>query len=188
MSALPNGIAYRHGKLYVADSALGVIWRLSAQAPGPAIVWADDPLLERADPVFPGPNGVQFFDDELYVANSSTAEIIAISLDRDGTAGDARVHAVGAACDDFAFDVDGALYCGTDPFNTLVRFGPDGSMDVLLTAEDGLDGPSAALFGRHGDDRRELYVTNGSFPFFPTSAGRPSLMKVHLGTRGAPRF
>ena len=35
------GIAYRDRRLYVADSALGVIWTLSAKHPGVAEVWAD---------------------------------------------------------------------------------------------------------------------------------------------------
>lgn len=188
MSSLPNGIAYRDRRLYVADSALGVIWTLSAKHPGVAEVWADDPLLAPVDPQFPGPNGVQFFEDELYVSNTGSAQILAFGMEHDGSAGDVRVHAEGAMCDDFAFDVEGALYCGTDPLNTLVRFAPDGTMDVLLTAEDGLDGATAAIFGRRGGDRRDLYITNASFPFFPTSAGTPSLLKVDLGVRGYPRF
>lgn len=188
ISSLPNGITYRGGKLYVADSSLGVIWRLSASTPGVAEAWLEDPLLAPCDPSMPGANGVQFYGDELYVSNSSLAEVFAIELSPNGYPSAIRSHAVGAFCDDFAFDVEGALYCGTDPFNTLVRFTQDGVMDVLLSADDGLDGTTAAIFGRSATDRRELYITNASFPFFPTSAGRPTLMKTHIGVRGAPRF
>jgi hypothetical protein len=87
-------------------------------------------------------------------------------------------------CDDFAFDVRGSLYCGTDPFNTLLRIAPDGSVQTLLTAVDGLDGPTAAAFGHQGD-RFRLYVTNAAFPFFPEPPPRrPSLMRVSLDVPG----
>jgi len=186
MSALPNGVAFRHGALYIADSALGLVWRASAAQPGPAEIWSDDPLLARPDTALPGPNGAQFFQGELYVSNVDTQQILAIPLLPDGTAGSARVHAANVACDDFAFDVHGSMYCGTGALGTLLRIGLDGSVDALLTAADGLDGPTSAIFGRIGEDRRSLYVTNGAFPFFST-AHRPSLMRVKLGVEGLAR-
>jgi sugar lactone lactonase YvrE len=185
-AGLPNGLAYRGGALYVADSSLGRVWRVSATAPGPAEIWSSDPLLARSDAASPGPNGAQFFHDELYVSNSDTQEILAIPIAPDGSAGAARLHASGVWCDDFAFDAHGALYCGTDPFGDLVRVAPDGSSAVLLTTADGLDGPTSAMFGRLGDDRRNLYVTNAAFPFFSTTH-RPSLLRVELDVAGVAR-
>ncbi len=186
-SALPDGIAYRDGLLYVADAEQGLIWRTRADGTEAAQIWADDPLLKPGlNHIYPGPNGVQFFNDELYVANSNQFEILAIPLRRHGAAGTVRVHATGIACDDFAFDVLGNMYCTTDPFNTLVRIAPDGTSEVLLTAADGLDGPTASVFGRGKNDRLDLYVTNGSFPFFSTTH-QPSLMVVDVGIAGAPR-
>lgn len=187
MSGLPNGVALRQNWLYVADSSLGVVWRVSASAPSTAEVWSDDPLLVPPNTIFPGPNGAQFFHDELYVSNPDTQQIIAIPMLPDGSAGAARVHASGLFCDDFSFDVHGRLYCGTDPFGTLVRIDCDGSIDVLLTPADGLDGPTSAIFGRMGNDRRSLYVTNAAFPFFST-AHRPSLMRVDIGVAGMSRL
>jgi sugar lactone lactonase YvrE len=185
-SALPNGVAYRAGDVYVADSELGVIWRAPADGSGPAEVWADDPLLEPSPGhVFPGPNGLQFFHDEIYVANSDQFTILAIPV-TGGEAGPARVHAAGIGCDDFAFDVHGSLYCTTDPFNTVVRVDPDGSLEVLLTAADGLDGPSATAFGRTAGDNQDLYITNAAFPFFSTTH-TPKLLKLSLDVPGMPR-
>jgi sugar lactone lactonase YvrE len=43
--ARPNGIAYHDGWLYVADSALGLVWRLHSDGEHPAEVWTEDPLL-----------------------------------------------------------------------------------------------------------------------------------------------
>ncbi|HWS55417.1 MAG TPA: hypothetical protein VN228_14870, partial [Pyrinomonadaceae bacterium] len=75
----------------------------------------------------------------------------------------------------------------TNPFNTVVRVTPGGAVEVLLTAADGLDGPTAAAFGVRGDNQN-LYVTNAAFPFFPgPDPRRPGIMRVHVGTPGKPR-
>jgi hypothetical protein len=83
--------------------------------------------------------------------------------------------------------VHGNLYGTTDPFNTVVRISPDGILEVVLEAADGLDGPTAAAFGV-GNDNKNLYITNAAFPFFPgPDPRRPSLMRLHVGTPGQPR-
>jgi sugar lactone lactonase YvrE len=181
--ALPDGVVYRKGQVYVTDAELGLIWRAPADGSGPAAVWADDPLLKPSvGHVFPGPNGLQVFHDEMYVSNSDQATVLAIAIQPDGSAGAVRVHSTGTPCDDFAFDEHGNLYCGTDPFGTLLKIAPDGSSQVVLTTADGLDGPTSAAFGR-GQDENALYVANGAFPFFSVTH-RPSLLKVHLGSHG----
>lgn len=182
-SAVPNGIAKRGSTVYVADSApKGKIWAVPLDGEGP-YVWAEHPLLD-SDPAvpFPGPNGVQVFRRELYVSNSNTAQIVAFPFPEGG---EPRVVA-DAGCDDFAFDVQRNLYCGTDPFNTVLKVSPDGSVETILDAHDGLDGPTAVLFGRFGADRFNLYVANAAFPFFSTNP-MPSLMRLKLGTRGGRR-
>ncbi len=80
----------------------------------------------------------------------------------------------------------GALYCGTDPFNRLVKVNADGTSEVLLTVDDGLDGPTSVAFGVRGEDRQNLYIANAAFPFFTTTF-RPSLMRYRVGVTGAPR-
>lgn len=183
-NAIPNGIALRHDVLYVADSELGVVWRVPTEG-GAATIWVDDPLLKPAIPGLPGANGLQIFHNEVYVANSSQALIVAIGINRGGAAGAIRIHATGVPCDDFAFDVYGDLYATTDPFNTVLRVAPDGSVTTLLTAADGLDGPTSVAFGRKRADKFNLYICNAAFPFF-SATHRPSLMKLHLDVPGAP--
>jgi sugar lactone lactonase YvrE len=186
LESLPNGIALDRGFLYVADSSLARVWRVPVDG-GTAEVWIEDPLLAGAAGL-PGANGLKIFRHEVYVASSAQGSIVAIPIEPHGTAGAPRVHAVlpgGHGCDDFTFDVHGSIYCTTDPTNLLVRLDPDGTTEILLTAADGLDGPTAALFGRRGQDRFNLYITNGAFPFFSTTH-QPSLMRLHLGTPGAP--
>jgi len=193
LESLPNGIVQHLGYVYVADSSLPRIWRVPA-AGGPAQVWLEDPLLQQPQPIpgslpLPGANGLQFFRQELFVANSGLGTIVAILFEPDGTAGPPRIHAhlpAPMGGDDFAFDAGGAIYCTTDPFNTLLKIAPDGSTSqILLTAADGLDGPTAAAFGRVGDDRFNLYITNSAFPFFSTTHA-PKLMRLHLDVPGAP--
>lgn len=186
LASIPNGIDLRRGFLYVADSSLSRVWRVPADG-GTAEVWFEDPLLAGdLGSGLPGANGLKIFRNEVYVASSTQGLIVAIPIEPDGSAGDARVHAVmpsGTGCDDFDFDVHGSIYCTTDPTNLLVRLDPDGTTEILLTFADGLDGPTAALFGRQGQDRFNLYITNGAFPFFSTTH-QPSLMRLHLAVPG----
>ena len=187
-NASPNGIAFHAGWLYVADTVLGLVWRIHSDGTSLPEVWTADPLLTPVPlPLTPGPNGLQVFHDEVYVAVSDRAHIVAFPILEDGAAGTGRVHASGIGLDDFAFDVNGNLYGTTDPFNTVVRVAPDGTVTTLLTASDGLDGPTATAFGV-GADRENLYITNAAFPFFPgPNPRRPSLMRLHIGVPGKPR-
>ncbi len=186
--AAPNGIAYHAGWLYVADTLLGQVWRIHSDGTGAPEVWSNSALLTPLFlPLIPGPNGLQVFRDEVYVAVSDRAHVVAIQIKEDGSAGAARVHASGIGLDDFAFDAQGNLYGTTDPFNTVVRINPAGAIEVLLTAADGLDGPTSATFGVGGDSK-SLYVTNAAFPFFPgQTPRRPSLMRLEVGIPGHPR-
>lgn len=182
-----NGIDVHRGYLYAADTFDGLIWR--APVTGGALeVWADHPLLKRPPgAVFPGPNGLEVFRREIYVANSSTGDLVAFPIEPDGSAGEPRVHAniLPQGCDEFVFDVHANLYCTTDPFNTVLRVRPDGGVETLLTAADLLDGPTSVAFGRHGRNRKNLYITNAAFPMFSTTF-RPSLMRLRLDVPGAP--
>jgi sugar lactone lactonase YvrE len=187
--ALADGIALRDGQLYVADTGRMVVFRVPA-AGGTEEIWKDDPLLKKdpsAPAIFPGPNGIQFFEDEVYVSVSGGFRIVAIPVNDDGSAGAVRVHATGIGCDDFAFDVLGDLYCTTDPFESMILVRPDGSQQQLLGAADGLDGPTATVFGRRANGSHDLYISNGMFPFFPSTGHGPSLLKVKLDVPGLPR-
>ena len=182
-----NGIDVDGRFLYGADTFGGMIWR-APKAGGDLEIWSDDPLLAiPPGSPFPGPNGLKVFRREVLVANSSTGDIVAIPIQPNGTAGPARVYATlppPQGGDEFAIDVHGSIYCTTDPFNTLVRLHPDGTTELLLTADDGLDGPTSAAFGRRGRNRKNLYITNGAFPVF--GGLRPSLMRLRLRSPGAP--
>lgn len=183
-----NGIDVHRGYIYAADTFDGLVWRAPVTG-GDLEIWADDPLLKRpAGSFFPGPNGLKVFRRQVYVANSSTGDIVAIPLRFRSQPGQAYVWGTLPApqgCDEFTFDVRGSIYCTTDPFNTIVRLDRDGTTEILLTAADLLDGPTSAAFGRRGLNRFNLYITNAAFPQFTTTF-RPSLMVLPLDLPGAP--
>ncbi|HEX6865196.1 MAG TPA: hypothetical protein VF414_20370, partial [Thermoanaerobaculia bacterium] len=80
LESIPNGIAWRRGSVYVADSSLPRIWRVPEDG-GTAEVWLEDPLLAGVlapGMPLPGANGLQIFRNEVYVANSSRETILAI--------------------------------------------------------------------------------------------------------------
>lgn len=187
-SAQLNGIALRRGRVYASDSNHGRVFRVPVTG-GTAQVWVETPLLDFQPNPFgaPGGNGIQFHLQRAVVANSSTAQLIEIPthglLD---VAVEPRVlHQLSVACDDFAFDVLGRIYCTTNPFQTVVRVDPDGTETVVLDASDGVDGPTATTFGRLWDSST-LYVSNAAFPFFPGTGHGPSVIGLDVGIPGWP--
>ncbi len=189
LGALPNGVTTdRFGDVYIADSHFGVIWRVRSGG-GTAEVWSADPQLKPTGPglPLPGPNGLKFRNDVLYVSVSEHFRIYAIPVVTGPTgsrqAGAVSVFVDGLAGDDFAFDILGNMYITTDPFNTIVRITPAGDRTEFANIFCGLDGPSAAAFGTVGADREFLYVTN--LAVFSV-VKRPSLLRFHIGIPGAP--
>lgn len=183
--SLFNGMDFYRGDLYFADSFLNVVWKVDADAVNVGGVWSSDPLLQVPPTSgLPGPNGLKVFRGEVYVSVSATGLLVKMDANRSDTAGPVSVHASGAPCDDFSFDAHGALYCGTDPFGTLLKIDQHGVITTLLTVADGLDGPTATFFG-NGNQSKQLYITNGAFPFFSTTHN-PTLMRLDVGVPGAP--
>lgn len=182
-----NGIDADGDVVYAAGTFDNRIWRISLDS-GEAEVWSDDPKLSPpAGSSGPGPNGILVYQREVYVAISSAGTIVAVEINPDKSAGEARIHGTlppGQGGDEFAFDVQGRIYCTTDPSNTLVRLDADGTAKILLTAADGVDGSTSVAFGRRGENRKNLYITNAAFPFLTTTF-RPSLMRLRVDTPGA---
>lgn len=186
-----NGMAMdSQGNLYVADSNLGRIYRVVTRGPaaGTWQIWVQSQLL---DPVpgqqldgiaFPGANGVAVFRGNVYVSNSAQKNILSIPIGGDGSPGPIRIAYPGVISDDFAFDVRGNLYTTTDPFETVNRIAPDGTVTVLADAKDGLTGPSSVAFGT-GEDRTTLFITDlGVF----SNPHISQLQAMKVGVPGAP--
>ena len=186
-TGFPNGLAFdNRGDLFVTDSALGTIWRISRWG-GAATAWLQSPLL-AGDPINgfgTGANGIAFWHGDVYVSNSDRMSIVRVPVNRDGSAGTPTIYASGPAigyADGIAFDALGSLYVASSFLsNTLVRIAPDRTVQTLATAADGLDYTASVAFGTSHGERTQLYFTNAGVNF-----GAPSVMKADVGVPGNP--
>jgi hypothetical protein len=180
MPALLNGIVKRGDMLYSTDSfsMTGAIYATSIWGNGsPADILVEDPLIAfdptipppPGIPFMPGPNGIQKYHGDLYVGHSGKNIIIRIPMRGYGPGlqvGVPEVFVDVLGVDDFAFDTHGNVLFTNDPYCQLGKVTPEGETTILLTAEDGLNGSTAAAFGRLFE-RRVLFVTSAAFPFMP---------------------
>jgi sugar lactone lactonase YvrE len=183
----PNGITIDgKGNLYVADSLLMLVWRIP-QSSGSAERWAEHELLGKGGNRFlPGPNGLKFWQGNLYVSVSNSRHVVRIPVQPDGSAGKPEIYLEGIPADDFAFDVQGNVYLTTHFNNTIVRVTPEGSRAVIATKEQGVAGPTAVAFGRLPHDRDKLFVINDGGFANPLTRGIPNVVRLEVGVSGLP--
>jgi hypothetical protein len=172
-ASVPHGMALDRwgGNLYVADSSLGVVWRVPADG-GQATVWASGPALEKTS-LF-GANGVVVHGDDVWVSNTDQGTIVEIPIRRDGTAGPIRTVVSGFPGDVGSFAVvgrDDTIVATLTRSNQIVSIAPGEQPQVLLTAADGLSNPTdVALW------HRVLYVSNGAY----FTGVDPNLLVAHF--------
>src|SRR5262245_15803453 len=78
------------------------------------------------------------------------------------------------------------VYPKTERGRMLQHEGETRIMETILTAADGLDGPTALRFGRYKEGF-DLRVADAAFPFFQVPPPRlPSLVHPKLPARGLP--
>jgi sugar lactone lactonase YvrE len=158
----------RTGRLYIADSTRGVVWRAPITG-GTPTVWASGTAYEPTSLL--GVNGVKLHNGAVWVSNSDQAALLRVPVKPDGSAAAAQTRATGLPfLDDFEFvgrtdDVIGAM----DVANEVALIHPeDGSHSIILTGDDGLRGPtSVALRGNR------LYVLSASFVL---EHGKPNIV------------
>jgi DNA-binding beta-propeller fold protein YncE len=173
-AGFPNGIALdkRHGFIYVTDSVLSTVWRVSL-ADGSVIAWAVDTQL--APDGFFGANGLKLHDGAVWVTNTKLGTLLRIPIEPDGTAGQIQTVATGLpGIDDLAFTGSGPCAWALaviSPSSQVVLIRPDGSEQVVLTAADGLSNPSAVAI--RGDT---FYVTSAAY----FTGINPSLLRARL--------
>lgn len=174
------------------DSRLGRIFRIDLEQ-GIARTWISDPLLlpdpHRPD-LIPGANGIKLRDGAAYVSNSSQATMVRIPLAGvDFSAGEPAILHEGLVVDDFAIAVDGTIYATTHLYDTVVRVEPDGTVVQIATAEDGVEGSTAAAFGRSDADADQLYVVgDGGYYLDPENANRAHLVRLEVDDPGLTRM
>ena len=147
-SSLANGLARApDGTMYVADSALGVIWRVPAGG-GTPTVWASGPQLAPSG--FLGANGIKAGQGSVWVTNTDQGTLLRIPVGPGGAAGHIQTVAAGlAGIDDFALTRGGQFLAAINTTSQLALINPDGTHAIVLTAADGLSNPtSVAVAGR----------------------------------------
>jgi sugar lactone lactonase YvrE len=185
--AFPNGVTLdKRGNLYVTDTTAGAVWRVPARG-GSAEIWFQSPLLEGDESFgfgFPiGANGIAYRHNAVVVGNSEGARLLHIPIEPDGTAGGGTVLAEGPAlsgADGIAFDVHGNVWVAVIVQSTIVRVSPNGDVETIATAADGLDFVSSVAFGKKGD----LWGVN--FAIGPPGGPGPALLRFDAGVKGQP--
>jgi sugar lactone lactonase YvrE len=172
--SLPNGVALdaRTHTLFVTDSALGTVWSVPTSG-GTATAWSTDPALAPAG--FLGANGLKIHDGAVWATDLDEGTIVRVPILSDGTAGTAQVVATGlTGIDDFAFTGHGdQIVAALDTVNEVALVQPDGTHSIVMTAADGLEGPtSVALRGS------TVYVMSAAY----LTGKDPNLILAHLGS------
>ena len=184
LAAIPDGVTLNgivqgpNGRFYIADSALGVIWRADA-ATGTVERWIENSQLAPRTFVglFPGANGIEFWNGDFYVAVPDRGTIVRVPLLADDTAGEPIIHASGISGDDFAIDSSGVLYVTTHPFNSVVKILPDGTLSKIAGEAEGVVGSTDAVLS---PDEPALYVVGDGGIFEMREDGEAKLVKLTL--------
>jgi hypothetical protein len=168
----PNGMAIddRAGDLYVADSALGTVWKVPAQGGAPA-AWATGPSLDEVS--FAGANGLVVHGSAVWVGNLDKGVIVRIPIRGDGSAGPAEPVASGlnGGLDDFSVIGRDTIVATLNMLNEVVQVQPGHRPRVLLTAADGLSTPTSVKLRND-----TMYITSAAY-FTGTD---PNLLVTHL--------
>lgn len=194
---LANGIAFADdGYLYITGSYVpgsmppaGAIWRVGPA--GEAEIWLQDSELLGGlgqIPNYPplGANGIAFFDDALYVANTEKGLVVRVPVLADGSAGEPAIVAQTGLylIDGIALDVHGGIYAALIGQNRIVKVDPaNGSVVELVGAAAGVDGPASLAFGTGKGERKTLYFTNYAAL---SPEPHPGLLKMDVGVPGLP--
>ena len=203
----PNALTFDDaGNLYATDSLRGEVWRFTPDGPAPQQPWAQDVLLEP-DPLDPlgvpliGANGIAFFSDMLYVANTEKGILSFLPINPDGSAGAVELLAADPlllTADGIATDKNGDIHVVIPghvvlgqlfgfPFAPLVRVDAT-SGEVTSTVFDDpqmpqFDVPLSLAFGAVGPELETVFITNGDLPIVPGGPG-PGILQVGVGVDG----
>lgn len=172
--AFPNSIAEDLlGNLYVSDSALGTINRIS-QDGSHNVVWATSPLFQTSG--FPpvGINDLAFdrTSKNIYATNTGDSRVLRIPVLANGNAGTVQIFADGPTidadqnttdalhgADGLAFDVLGNIYVAANQVGEIQVLSPTGHLIARYsgTGAATLDFPASLVF-----KGSQLYLTNAS--------------------------
>ena len=159
-----------------------------------------DPLDPFGFPL-PGANGIAFFSDVLYVANTEKGLLSRLPINPDGSAGAAELLAADPrllTADGIATDKNGDIHVVIPghvaleqlfgrPFAPLVRVNAT-SGEITSTVFDDpdmprFDVPLSLAFGAVGPELETVFITNGDLPIVAGGPG-PGIIQVGVGVDG----
>lgn len=176
--AVPQGLAFRFGELYVSDSAHGAIYRVHGN--GTSELWIRDSLLAPDHAV--GVTGLAWYSGSLYAAVSDSGRIVSIPIGPAGEAGAPavvaqRMRLTGAA--GLAFTDEGTLYITTSFKHRFLELAPDGQLTQLASARGGLAFPTGVAYSTEKGMRHVMFFANAAM-----DQGVPCIMKLRVEDRG----
>lgn len=158
----PNGVSFGpagpQGPVYLADSAMGVIWMIDPETGDLRAAYEGDELRARAGALAPGANGIQLFGGQMYVTNSDAATLTRFDVDDDHRLRNPFPVVTGVPADDFAVDDDGTFYLTTHIFDAVVRVDPDGRRSTIAATAEHVTGATDCTLARDDRGRRTLFV------------------------------
>lgn len=188
---LANDMTFdEEGNMYVSDMAGGAIWIVPAG--GSAEQWIQDPLITGDAHVgigFPlGANGLALIDSTLYVGVTELGTVVSIPVEDDGSAGTPELFVEfesenGLLVDGVATDAEGNLYVTHLNTHQVVRVAPDGTVETIATADDGLNGPASVEISTSEEGSETAFVTNlseGMAPLAPPGEAGPGIVTITL--------
>ena len=165
------------GTVLMADSTIGVVWRLNVNTGSYRIVINDSLLSPNSSMVPPfGVNGIRVVGSVLYFTNFNHGLVGKFPISGDGlpTGPGVNISTNVPNADDFAVDSCGNIWLCENIQNTLVRVFPDGRTQAIVGAKNSTElvGPVAAIFGRTHKDRDILYISTDGL-FIPPGSKAP---------------
>jgi sugar lactone lactonase YvrE len=187
-----NAVIVDRGTIYVTDTTgpggKGAVWRVPEN--GSAALWAQGGLLAgngAAGFGFNlGANGIDVYNDKVYVGVTETAKVVTIPIEDNGSAGEPAMFAdlsksgpgkTPAAVDGIDVDADGNVYVAAPIVHRVLKVSSDGNkISTIADASDNLDGPASIALGKDA-----VYIANFSAALGKSSNKKgPSIVRVPI--------
>ncbi|KAF4626299.1 hypothetical protein G7Y89_g11861 [Cudoniella acicularis] len=181
MTTVPSSTNY----LLMADSILGVVWRLNIKT-GVVEKAISDPLFVQVPPNKNAAlNGVHALGEYLYFTNSNTAIIGKIRILPDGLSAGEPAEVITSdfanfTYDDFYVSPAGIVFAASTTEDSVNRVTQNGTQTVLVQNDVELDHPVAVDFGV-GPEEGVMYVVTAGTIAGVGGTGGGQVVKVNVG-------
>ena len=195
----PNALVFDdRGNLFVTSSLTGSVWKISDN--GDVAPWVqDETLFGQENPFVPplGANGITYFDNHLFVANSTKKQIVKIPITASGAPGIPAVLTSFAlvpgspdpnvpfgGLDGITVDPEGNLYVALTADQKIVKVSPDGLTKTDATPPNSkVLFPASLIFGKTRGIEKSLFITNFNVEGFGIDPV-PGVVKSPVGISG----